>query len=248
MLLLLKMLSTSATASGNGVGGLFFPSVMMGAALGGAIGHAVPGSPSLFAVVGIAAFLGAGYKVPLAGVAFVAETTGAPSYIIPGLLAAAVGYLAGGRASISGHQRFRRRSDVSSRLDVSVADAMSREWTEVPPSATIREFVSRYVVLGRSKTMPVAEAGRYIGMIRLDSVRDIPSERWDEVTVEQILEPGHPAADPAWRLNRALSVMRHADLERLAVIDGDRIVGMVSASEILRLAEVLDTVAEQEPG
>ena len=63
---------------------------------------------SLFAVVGIAAFVGCAYKVPLAGVAFVAETTGAPGYVIPGLLAAALGYLVSGRWSISEHQRFRR--------------------------------------------------------------------------------------------------------------------------------------------
>jgi CIC family chloride channel protein len=107
-LLALKIASTSATAAGNGVGGLFFPSVMMGAAAGGALGHLVPGPPSLFAVVGIAAFLGGAYKVPLAGVAFVAETTGAVGYIIPGLLAAALGYLVSGDASLSERQRPRR--------------------------------------------------------------------------------------------------------------------------------------------
>jgi CIC family chloride channel protein len=88
-LLVLKLVATPTTTAGGGVGGLFFPAVMMGAAVGGALGHVVPGPPSLFAVVGMAAFLGGAYKVPLAGVAFVAEATGAPGYIIPGLLAAA---------------------------------------------------------------------------------------------------------------------------------------------------------------
>ena len=43
---------------------------------------------TLFIVIGIAAFLGAGYRVPLAAVMFVAETTGRPSFVVPGLLAA----------------------------------------------------------------------------------------------------------------------------------------------------------------
>ena len=106
-LLAMKLIATPTTVAGNGVGGLFFPSVMMGAALGGALGHIVPGPASLFAVVGMAAFLGGGYKVPLAGVAFVAEATGAPGYIIPGLLAAALGYLFSGPGSLSSHQRER---------------------------------------------------------------------------------------------------------------------------------------------
>jgi CIC family chloride channel protein len=80
----------------------------MGASIGGAVGHAIPGPASLFAVAGIAAFLAGSYKVPLAGVTFVAEATGAPGYIIPGLIAAAVGYLASGSSSLSHRQRYRR--------------------------------------------------------------------------------------------------------------------------------------------
>jgi CIC family chloride channel protein len=80
---------------------------MMGATTGAALGHVVSGPPSLFAVVGMAAFLGGVYKVPLAGVAFVAETTGAPAYIIPGVLAAALGYLLSGTESLSTQQRYR---------------------------------------------------------------------------------------------------------------------------------------------
>jgi CIC family chloride channel protein len=106
-LIAMKMIATPTTLAGNGVGGLFFPAVMIGAATGGALGHLVPGPASLFAVVGIAAFLGGAYKVPLAGVAFVAEATGAPGYIIPGLLAAALGYLFSGSGSLSTHQRSR---------------------------------------------------------------------------------------------------------------------------------------------
>jgi chloride channel protein, CIC family len=106
-LLAMKLVATSTTTAGGGVGGLFFPAVMMGAAAGGALGHVVPGPASLFAVVGMAAFLGGAYKVPLAGVAFVAEATGAPGYIIPGLLAAALGYLLSGPGSLSAHQRAR---------------------------------------------------------------------------------------------------------------------------------------------
>jgi chloride channel protein, CIC family len=108
----MKVVGTSATAGGMGVGGLFFPSVLMGATIGGAVGHAIPGPSSLFAVAGIAAFLAGSYKVPLAGVTFVAEATGAPGYIIPGLIAAAVGYLVSGSSSLSHHQRYRRIVDV----------------------------------------------------------------------------------------------------------------------------------------
>jgi CIC family chloride channel protein len=106
-LLVLKVLATAITAGSGGVGGLFFPSAMIGAVVGAIIGTMIHGPASLFAVVGIASFLSGAYNVPLAGSTFVAETTGTPGYIIPGLLAAAIAYLVSGRDSLSAHQRAR---------------------------------------------------------------------------------------------------------------------------------------------
>ena len=73
--LALRCLATSATVAGGGAGGLFIPLVVAGALAGATIGGAVNGGDlELFIVVGVAAFLGAGYRVPLAAVMFVAET------------------------------------------------------------------------------------------------------------------------------------------------------------------------------
>ena len=78
--LVLRCLATGAAVAGGGVGGLFVPLVVAGALLGRAFGAAVGSTDSLFLVIGIAAFLGAGYRVPLAAVVFVAETTGRPGF------------------------------------------------------------------------------------------------------------------------------------------------------------------------
>jgi CIC family chloride channel protein len=55
-------------------------------------------------VIGVAAFLGAGYRVPLAAVMFVAETTGRPSFVVPGLLAAVAAELMMGSSSVTEYQ------------------------------------------------------------------------------------------------------------------------------------------------
>lgn len=102
----LRCLATSATVAGGGVGGLFIPLVVAGALTGSIIGHLVNQSDlTLFIVIGVAAFLGAGYRVPLASVMFVAETTGRPSFIVPGLLAAVAAELMMGRSSVTIYQR-----------------------------------------------------------------------------------------------------------------------------------------------
>jgi CIC family chloride channel protein len=103
-LLVLRCLATSAAVAGGGVGGLFVPLVVAGALLGRMFGVVVGHDESLFLVVGIAAFLGAGYRVPLAAVVFVAETTGRPGFIVPGLIAAVAAELMMARSSVTTYQ------------------------------------------------------------------------------------------------------------------------------------------------
>jgi CIC family chloride channel protein len=106
VVLLLRCLATTATVAGGGVGGLFIPLVVAGALLGRAVGGVLGDvDNSLFLVLGVAAFLGAGYRVPLAAVTFVAETTGRPGFVVPGLLAAVAAELMMGRWSVTTYQR-----------------------------------------------------------------------------------------------------------------------------------------------
>jgi CIC family chloride channel protein len=105
-ILVLRCAATSTAVAGGGVGGLFIPLVVAGALAGRVVGGAVNAlDTSLFTVVGAAAFLGAGYRVPLAAVVFVAEATGRPGFVVPGLLAAVVAELVMGRRSVTAYQR-----------------------------------------------------------------------------------------------------------------------------------------------
>lgn len=70
-----------------------------------------PLDPTLYVILGMAAFLGAGYRVPLAAVVFVAETTGQPGFIVPALFAAVAGELVMGEQSITQYQRGSERDD-----------------------------------------------------------------------------------------------------------------------------------------
>ncbi|HVW33387.1 MAG TPA: chloride channel protein [Acidimicrobiia bacterium] len=105
-----RVVATTASVGGGGAGGLFVPLVVQGAMTGRLVGGLLGGhNESLFVVLGIAAFLGAGYRVPLAAVMFVAEVTGRPGFVVPGLLAAVVSQLMMGTASVSAYQARRDR-------------------------------------------------------------------------------------------------------------------------------------------
>lgn len=103
--LALRCVATVVMVGGGGVGGVFIPLVVAGALLGRAVGGTIDAvDTSLFTMIGMAAFLGAGYRVPLAAVMFVAETTGQASFVVPGLLAAVAAELVMGPASVTSYQ------------------------------------------------------------------------------------------------------------------------------------------------
>ncbi len=103
---LMRCLSSAFTMAGGGVGGVFIPLVVGGAFMGRVVGEVVhPERYTLYTLLGIAAFLGAGYRVPLAAVMFVAETTGRPNFVVPALFAAVAAELVMGEQSITMFQR-----------------------------------------------------------------------------------------------------------------------------------------------
>ncbi len=104
-ILILRCLATTATVVGGGSGGLFVPLVVAGALLGRAFAGVLDQlDNTLFLVIGVAAFLGVGYRVPLAAIMFVAETTGRPGFIVPGLIAAVIAELLMAHTSVTDYQ------------------------------------------------------------------------------------------------------------------------------------------------
>ncbi|HUX34622.1 MAG TPA: chloride channel protein, partial [Gemmatimonadaceae bacterium] len=102
-----KLAATLFSLGVGGVSAMFVPLFLTGGALGTAFSQSVVhgASPDLYAAVGMAAFIAAGYKAPLTAVVFVAEATGGHAFIIPALIGAAVAYAVSGEASVSGDQR-----------------------------------------------------------------------------------------------------------------------------------------------
>ena len=105
-ILALRCIATTTAVAGGGVGGLFVPLVVAGVLTGRLVGGAIGAlDTSLLIVIGVAAFLGVGYRVPLAAITFVAEATGRPGFIVPGLLAAVVADLLMGDKSVTPYQQ-----------------------------------------------------------------------------------------------------------------------------------------------
>jgi CIC family chloride channel protein len=247
-LLLLRGAATVATVAGGGVGGLFIPLVVEGALMGrtvsGLFGHS---GGSLFPVIGIAAFLGAGYRTPLAAVMFVAETTGRPGFVVPGLLAAVVAQLLMGRASVSPYQQAARAGHLERRFELPVTAAVRTDVLTAPPDTTLTEVMWNHLLGARQRVVPVVDGTTFLGVVRVEDLRSVPHEEWDTATVADVMHADVPVAAVSWRVRDAVAAMEAADVDRLAVVDATGcFVGMVSTGQLLKLDEILDRAGDEQ--
>ncbi len=197
LLLVLRGVATPATAAGGGAGGLFIPLVVMGALLGALCGGVVhEPTTTLFPVIGVAAFLGAGYRTPLAAVMFVAESTGRPGFIVPGLIAAVVSQLVMGRQSVSVYQSAQRTSPLEDRFAMPLAAALQTDVATVPSDLTIDELVAGHLLATRRTTVPVLDGSRYVGMLRVEDLSDTPREGWSTTRWATCCRSSNPG--PRW--------------------------------------------------
>jgi CIC family chloride channel protein len=239
----LRVAGTAATVGGGGVGGLFIPLVIQGALVGRFVGGAFDASnETLFPVVGMAAFLGAGYRVPLAAVVFVAEFTGRPGFVVPGLIAAVVAQLVAGRTSIAPYQVRGRIGHLERRLNMPVADVIDTEARTLPPDATVDEVFWHHMVGARQQAVAVVGGSTYIGLVTVTDLTAIDRETWPTTAIEDVLRPDAPVATLDWMVSDAVRAMDEHDLDRIAVCDGTTYVGVITASELVALDEVLDRI------
>jgi len=92
-LILAKMLAFSFTVSSGGSGGVFAPSLFVGAMLGGSFAILLHQIPAVFVVVGMAAVFGAAARVPIATMLMVTEMAGGYHLLVPAGLAVMISYL-----------------------------------------------------------------------------------------------------------------------------------------------------------
>ncbi len=133
-----------------------------------------------------------------------------------------------------------RTEQVRSLLDgLTVADVIERDPVCVLPSLTLAEFVEAVVWAQRYTTYPVFDGERVVGMLPFRNVAAIPRDNWDVTRVADVMTPlaGVVLLDEAQSLTDAAGRLSANPLQRGLVLDGERLVGLVSISDIARAFE-----------
>ncbi|WP_419851028.1 chloride channel protein [Candidatus Poriferisocius sp.] len=241
-LLAFRIIATLTTVGAGGTGGLFIPLAVQGVIVGSFVGQALgTADMGLYRTLGLAAFLGAGYRAPITAVMFVAESTGTSAFVVPALIAAAVSQLVAGSSSVASYQLDKREGLVERRLALPLTSALTTDTLTVPPDATVSELVYIHLLGRREREVPVVDGGAYLGMCGLEQMSDLERDAWNDTLVADIARRDLPTARPSWTLRDAVAQMDANDTDQLPVTDDDStFIGVVRADDILRLDEILD--------
>ena len=133
--------------------------------------------------------------------------------------------------------------------DVRVRDAMTSEPTTAPADLNVADFLEDYVLKQRFSSFPlVTEQGAPVGLVTLNRVKQVPRERRADVPVREVACSGDELVQvaPDDALSDVLERLNGCSDGRAVVVDGGRVVGILSPSDISRQLQVIDLREERD--
>jgi chloride channel protein, CIC family len=256
LLVFAKIAATSLTIGSGGSGGVFAPSLFIGAMLGGFYGHfcgiLLPEwslHPSTFVLVGMGGFFAGVAKVPIASLIMVAEMTGGYSLIVPLMIVSTISYLLLGDVSIY-EKQVAARIDSPAHLGdfavdmlehVCVSDAVppDRKVETIPENCSFDALLQRIVDSTQSNFPVVNAEGRLTGILSISDVRRVMLDKdlRNLVVAKDMATETVLTVTPADDLKTALKKMTEAEIRELPVVDPcdpGRLISMISRKDIIR--------------
>ena len=247
LILIFKVLATAATFGSGAVGGVFTPTLFVGASLGflfGTVTQHVTGStsvnPSAFAIVGMGAFLAAATHAPIMAIVMIFELTLDHQIILPLMLACVVGYYTSvmlEKRSIYAEALKRKGAgDYAKQLaELHVRDLMKPNPLTVSPTTGFSEIGEKFIN-SRVNYLYVADDGQFVGAVSLHDIKsylNVP-ELAKVVIAGDLLRDSFPVVRSAASLTEALERFSHHDSERLPVVSHDRhLVGSIAKTDVI---------------
>jgi Zn-dependent protease len=118
-----------------------------------------------------------------------------------------------------------------------VSDIMTTEVITVNPSTKVGELIE-LMLKKRHLGYPVVEDGKIVGIVTLQDVINVNPE----VEVREVMTREIVTISPSESAFQALKLMNERRIGRLPVVENGKLVGIISRSDLMRVAEILETL------
>ena len=247
--LLLKIVASVATNGGGGVGGIFAPSLFMGALVGficayllKTVGVNVP--VVNFTLVGMAGLMSGVMHAPLTGIFLIAELTGGYHLLMPLMIVAVVSYLT--IMFFEPHSLYAMRlaqkgellthnKDRSVLTLLKMDNVLETDLKTVSPDMTLGQLV-KVIADSKRNIFPVVDTkGELQGILLLDEVRNIMFQPrlYNRFTVAQLMSYPQAVIRHDMPMEKVMEIFEDTGAWNLPVVDTDKkYLGFVSKSKI----------------
>ncbi|MCQ2311608.1 MAG: chloride channel protein, partial [Paludibacteraceae bacterium] len=248
-IILLKVVASVATNGGGGVGGIFAPSLFVGALVGlltarllESVGVNV--SETNFVLIGMAGLMSGVMFAPLTGIFLIAELTGGYHLFMPLMMVSIVSYLT--IRIFESHNIYARRlaqkgellthnKDRSVLTLMHIEEVLEDDLTTLRPEVKLGELVKVIAENNRNIFPVVDKRGRLKGILLLDEVRNIMFQPrlYDRFTVDQLMTSPQAIITQDMPMEKVMELFEDTGAWNLPVVDKQKkYLGMISKSKI----------------
>ncbi|MFM0089294.1 ClcB-like voltage-gated chloride channel protein [Paraburkholderia sediminicola] len=254
-ILIFKIVATAASSASGAVGGIFTPTIFVGASLGALAASLcttiLPGfadSHSLFVIVGMGAFLAATTHAPLMSILMILEMTLSYEVMLPLVIASVTAYavsrLITPFAMYSATARVNeRRQAVDRARGILVADILKRGEQVLPVGASLAELRNMFLAMPVKYVYLVDTGMRFCGTVALGDFNAVlPRALSMDLSAASIARHDVPTVALSDSGPTVLTAFLKHDGERLPVVSDDgemRFLGVVSKADFLLSIETL---------
>jgi CIC family chloride channel protein len=263
LLFILKLFATSLTLGSGASGGIFSPSLYLGATLGGAYGviarQSLPGlgiDPAAFAVAGMAAVVGGATGAPMAAIVMIFEMTLDYNVIIPMTITVALSYGVRkilSRESIYTMKIVRRGHIMPEALQANLhhlkraQEVMDTHFLILPASNTLREFFRIASEQTAVSSFLVEDSnGGIIGVVSKHAVIALGAlgQSGESVTLGEITSKNFVTVSEEAILLDIIGKMHSKKVFIALVTAGSEIPQAANVKGLIRTQQIGDTMAE----
>jgi CIC family chloride channel protein len=255
MLALIKILATSITLGSGGSGGIFAPSLFIGAMTGAFFGTgvhllfpAVTAGPGAYALVAMGALVAGTTQAPITAILIIFELTNDYHIILPLMASCLIStiitsvLLKGG--SIYTIKLLRRGIDIHSGMEqnilrsLKVHDLMEKKIARVNPAATVPEILAALRDQDASYLHVLDDRNELTGILSFRDIRRLGAtgDSSQQLTAAEIATPEVSVITPADDLRTALHLMSVKEVSQLPVVseaDSKKVLGILRQKDIL---------------
>lgn len=259
LILVFKVVAMAVTTSSGGVGGIFAPTLFMGAVGGYILSLALNTFFGLnlpyanFALAGMGALMTGVMHAPLLGIFLIAEITGGYQLLIPLILSATVAYVTIMR--LEPHSIYTKRlaelgelvthdKDKAAMHYMNTRELIETDFEILTPHLTLGELIY-FIARSKRDLFPVVNAeGILVGMIKMNDIRNIMFEQdlYEKITVQDLMYMPEFFIAPDDPIEVIVEKFKSCGRYNLAVLDDGKYVGFISRARVFSVYQ--ETMAD----